>query len=416
MICQILKKVIYQFLIDDIVPNNLSESLTALSIAMIVLAIFKIINEFFRKLLLMYMSQNIDISLLLEYYHVIDLPMSFFGTRKVGEIISYFRYLLEKIGDIDNAILFNRRSYRMKNIAIRVNNLTKKYNNKNVIENISFDINKGGIYAMVGPNGAGKTTIFRILSGLANGDNGNIEFFGNKDNIVNERKRISFMIETPYLDESLTAYENLKLCATFQGIKGDIRIKEVLKIVGLDNENKKKVCNFSLGMKQRLGIAIAILKDPEILVLDEPMNGLDPNGIIEIRNLIKNLNANYKKTILISSHLLGELYYIATDYIFIKNGKIVEKISLKQLNNKCRKNLVIKSDDIEKTIKIIKEKLYIKNYYINKHNEIVLQDQIYNLKNISKTITDSGIILLKLNIEEDTLENYYIKSIGGYNE
>lgn len=169
-------------------------------------------------------------------------------------------------------------------------------------------------------------------------------------------------------------------------------------------------------MKQRLGIAIAILKDPEILVLDEPMNGLDPNGIIEIRNLIKNLNAKYKKTILISSHLLGELYYIATDYIFIKSGKIVEKISSKQLSDKCRKNLVIKSDDIEKTIKIIKEKLYIKNYNINKHNEIVLQDQIYNLKNISKTITDSGIILLKLNIEEDTLENYYIKSIGGYNE
>ena len=213
---------------------------------------------------------------------------------------------------------------------LETNDLRKQYKDFKALNGLTMHVPKGSIYGFVGKNGAGKTTLIRLISGLQIPTSGDFKIYGisyKDNNISNARKKMGAVVETPSIFHDLTAYENIKMQYDILGIKDYRTINDLLKLVGLENTGKKMAKNFSLGMRQRLGIAVALCGSPEFLVLDEPINGLDPEGIVEIRKLIKKLNKERNITILISSHILDELSRVATHYGFIADGKIIKEMS-----------------------------------------------------------------------------------------
>ena len=220
--------------------------------------------------------------------------------------------------------------------VLTTNALCKKYGKFEALSSVSMHVPKGAIYGFVGKNGAGKTTFIRIICGLQTATSGGYTLYGRKNTdkrIDKARRRMGAVVETPSIYPDMTAEENLKMQYRVLGLSSFDGIQKILKLVGLENTGKKKAKNFSLGMRQRLGIAVALCGKPDFLVLDEPVNGLDPQGIIEIRELILKLNREYKITVFISSHILGELAKLATHYGFIDNGRIVKEISADELND-----------------------------------------------------------------------------------
>lgn len=299
--------------------------------------------------------------------------------------------------------------------VIKTNNLVKKYGENIVLDNISITVNQGEIYGLVGDNGAGKTTLFRILSGQSNISDGSFELLGesSEKNIVKVRKRIGIIIENSSFYPKMTIEENLEYYRLQRGIPGKKNIDKILKEVGLLEVKKKKFNNISLGMKQRLGLALALLGEPELLILDEPINGLDPSGIIEIRNLLLKLNREKNITIIISSHILSELYNIATCYGFLSKGKLVEELSLKQLNERCRSYLEINVTNPKKFSVLLEEKLGYKNYKIMPDGLIHLFEKDPINEEISRLAVENGIGLKSINEKSANLENYYLSLIGG---
>lgn len=295
---------------------------------------------------------------------------------------------------------------------LQVKNLTKSYRRNAVVDNFSLSVEKGHICGLIGPNGAGKTTIMKILAGLTLPESGNIRFFGDS-NLDTQRKRMSFMIENPMLDGAMTARQNLEYMRYLRGVADEKRISSVLEFVGLDHTDKKKVSKFSLGMKQRLAIAIALLSSPEIMVFDEPTNGVDPQGIVDMRNMMKKLCDEYNVTILVSSHILSEMAELCTDFAIINNGRLLEELSSDKLAAKCRNHITLKTNNQNKTVFILEKKLGIKNYRVIHSNEIHIFEHLNEIEKISKTITDNGITLIKLNFENESLEEYYISKVGG---
>ncbi len=299
--------------------------------------------------------------------------------------------------------------------VINVNGLSKQYNKQEAVSGASFQIQEGSICGLIGPNGAGKTTIMKMLGGLIYPTNGNMSLFGASDEtgLANARKRMSFMIETPYIKGDMTARENLEKQRLQKGIPNKNRVEEVLKIVGLSDTGKKKAKNFSLGMRQRLGIAIALLSKPEIMIMDEPINGLDPEGIIEIRELLKRLNQEEKITIIISSHILSELSLLCTDYIFINNGTIRKAITAEELGKVCQEFYVINTDQNEKAVAILQEQLNVTQFEIAEDGSICLYEQLEDLKKISKTLYEGGVVPTELRMNEANLETFYMNMIEG---
>lgn len=216
--------------------------------------------------------------------------------------------------------------------VLKILNLTKKYKEIIAVDNFNFEIKSGHIYGIIGPNGAGKTTFFKLLAGLAVPTSGKV-IVSTGEPIETFRRRMSFMIENPYLYESMTALENIKIIGGIKGETNEEKLKQLLELVNIDKTGKKKVNQFSLGMKQRLGIACALASNPEVLVLDEPMNGVDPEGIVELREIMLGLCQEKNITLLISSHILGELFQLSSDFVFIKGGKIIDIIDKKTLKN-----------------------------------------------------------------------------------
>lgn len=292
---------------------------------------------------------------------------------------------------------------------LKATNITKKYGSKIVLKNVNMTINKGDIYGFIGKNGAGKTTFMRVILSLTPKDNGNVMYYDNK-NISDIGLKVGSLIESPGLYKNATAYENLKRFSILYGAD-ESKINEILRIVGLENTGKRKAKNFSLGMRQRLGIAIALLGDPELLILDEPINGLDPEGIKEIRDVIVKLNKEQNITFLISSHLLDELSKVVTKYGIINNGELIEEISSKDLNEKCKNKLIIEVDKpneaFNKLISIISEK----DIRINK-DHIEINSHINESGNINKLLVESGITVNAIYPNLDSLEEYFMKRIG----
>ncbi len=299
---------------------------------------------------------------------------------------------------------------------VKLENLTRHYGKHVVVDKVNLAIEKGHIYGLIGPNGAGKTTIMRMLAGLTAPSSGEMVLFGDGKNLDANRNRISFMIEAPYLDGSMSAYENMEYVRFIRGVAEEKRIADILELVGLGNVGRKRVEKFSLGMKQRLGIGIALLSKPEVMILDEPVNGLDPEGIVEVRNLLKKLSVEEGITILISSHILAELEELCTDFVILHEGKVVETLSVEELKEKCRQYIAIRTDNISETVAVLEQKLEISDYKVMNGEEIRLFEQVGYPETVSKTITDNGYILTKFVVVEEELEQYYLSKVGERNE
>lgn len=303
----------------------------------------------------------------------------------------------------------------MKEYILKANSLNKDYNGRSVLKNLNMSIKRGDIYGLIGKNGAGKTTLMRLITGLANISNGSVEIFNSQNDkcITTERKRIGALIEMPAFYGDMTAVDNMELVRLQKGIPGKACIKEKLELVGLTNIEKKKVKDFSLGMKQKLGLAIALLGDPEFIILDEPTNGLDPMGIVQMRELLKKLNKENGITILISSHLLSELNQLATNYGILNNGEIVEELSQSELNNKCKTALEIKTDNLKLSTWVLENTLKTTNYKVLPDGKIKIYDYINEPGKVSKALSEEGIIIYQINVSGDSLESYFMNLIGG---
>ena len=296
---------------------------------------------------------------------------------------------------------------------LEINNLEKRYRRNVVIKNLNMHVPKGAIYGLSGKNGAGKTTLIRILCGLQRPTSGTYNILGISNNggkINNARKRIGAIIENPSICLDMTAEDNLKEQCKIIGLPNFDDVYEILKIVGLEDTGKKKAKHFSLGLKQRLGIAIALVGSPDMLILDEPVNGLDPEGIIEIRELILKLNTEKGITFLISSHYLDELSKIATYYGFMNLNKIVKEISKEELEENFKKKTIIKVNNIKECVIYLEEN---KIPYKIISNEII---EIYKKINISEfviTLSKKDCIIKDVIEKDESLENYYLNLIGG---
>lgn len=303
----------------------------------------------------------------------------------------------------------------MKDVILKTYNITKKYGNQIAINNVNMTIKKGEIYGFIGQNGAGKTTLIRLITGLIHKTNGDIELLGaSSENELNKaRTMVGSLIETPSFYNNMTARENLEVSRRIRNIPGNKCVDEVLELVGLKNIEKKKVKNFSLGMKQRLGIANAIMGNPRLLILDEPINGLDPMGIVEIRELLKKINKEKDMTILISSHILSELSELATTYGIISSGKLIEEITSQELKEKCRKYIDLKVDDTSRAVTILERKLGINDYQVLANKKIKVFSNLDNVGEVNSILSNSGIIVESIGVKGENLEEYFMNVIGG---
>lgn len=295
----------------------------------------------------------------------------------------------------------------MQEVVLQTNNLTKKYKDFVALDNANITIHKGDIYGLIGRNGAGKTTLMKTITTLTNKTGGSFSLFGSEEELTESKRRIGCLIESPAFFDNLTAYQNLKYYSIQKGIVDEKQIDKVLKTVDLYKEKNKKLKKFSLGMKQRLGIAFAILDNPDFIILDEPINGLDPIGIKDIRDTLKRLNEEEKITILISSHILSELYLIANHFCFIDKGRIIKDVSKEELDLECSKCIVIKTKDVKKATVVIEQELKTTNYKVIDDTEIRLYDYLDNSAKVNKTLLSNDIEIMGIYESGISLEDYF---------
>lgn len=307
------------------------------------------------------------------------------------------------------------RSYKVREVILSTKKLTKKYKKVTALDGINLDLKQGEIYGLVGKNGAGKTTLLRLLTGQAFATEGSISLFDgtSQEALSLGRKRIGAIIETPSFYSNMTAEQNLEYYRIQRAIPGKHCVKEVLQEVGLSDTGNKKFQSFSLGMKQRLGLALALMNKPEILLLDEPINGLDPFGIVEIRNMLLKINQEKNITILISSHILSELSNLVTYYGFIDQGKMIKQISNEELSKECNKYLEIKVDKVEVMTALLETKLGLTSYKVTPDYSIHISEYLDQPEKISELAIKNGVGLLSLMVKEINLENYFIQLVGG---
>lgn len=296
---------------------------------------------------------------------------------------------------------------------LRTNELCKSYRGFKALNGLSMNVPKGSIYGFVGKNGAGKTTLIRLICGLQNPTSGDYSLYGRKlssKNIAKSRRKMGAVVETPSIYTNMTAEDNLKQQYRILGLPSYDGIEEILKLVGLENTGKKKAKNFSLGMRQRLGIAVALAGNPDFLVLDEPVNGLDPQGIIEIRELILKLNREKQITVLISSHILDELSKLATHYGFIDGGRIVKEISAEELEAACRKCVRAEVSDIKALSKVLDE--MGADYRIISDTEADIYEKI-GVSKLSSALEKENCEIISMKEHDESLESYYVNLVGG---
>lgn len=295
--------------------------------------------------------------------------------------------------------------------VLKTENLSKVYGNHKAVNRVSMHVEKGAIYGFIGKNGAGKTTFMRMVAGHAAPAEGSMELFGSKD-LEKQRVRIGGLIENPGVYAGMTAEENMEVLRRQFGITDKNAVKNLLEFVGLKDTGKKKVKNFSMGMKQRLGLAIALFRNPDFLILDEPINGLDPEGIIEIRELILKLNRENNITILISSHILGELSKIATNYGIIREGKLIEEFDASELTRRCRRCQKIVVDNVELATNTLEEKLHITEFDVPEQNVVRIFENLSKSAEINRELVLGGVNVAESYMAGQDLEGYFMELLG----
>lgn len=296
---------------------------------------------------------------------------------------------------------------------LKTNALHKKYKNFKALNGLSMNVPKGSIYGFVGKNGAGKTTLIRLICGLQEPTSGRYTLYGRKNtdkDIAKSRRRMGAVVETPAIYLDMTAEDNLKQQYRILGLPSFDGLTDILNLVGLENTGKKKAKNFSLGMRQRLGIAIALVGDPDFIVLDEPVNGLDPQGIVEIRELILKLNHEQQITILISSHILDELSKISTHYGFIDNGRMVKEMSASELEEACQKCVHIEVTNIKALARVL-DKMNL-SYKILSDSAADIYAKI-RISQLTSALMTENCEIISIQEQDESLESYYISLIGG---
>ena len=297
--------------------------------------------------------------------------------------------------------------------VLTTENLSKSYGRFQALDQLSLHVPKGSVYGLVGRNGAGKTTFIRLICGLQEPTSGSYTLYGVKNTdpgITKSRRRMGAVVETPSIYLDMTAEDNLKEQYRIIGLPSYDDIPELLRLVGLENTGKKKAKNFSLGMKQRLGIAIALAGSPDFLILDEPVNGLDPQGIIEMRELILKLNQERQITFLISSHILDELSRLATHYGFIDSGHMVKELSAKELDAACRKCIRVQVSDIQALTRVLDEMDIEYNIFSDTMADIFAR---VNVSRLTLALAEQGCDIISLTEREESLESFYVNLIGG---
>lgn len=293
--------------------------------------------------------------------------------------------------------------------------LTKQYGSQYVVDNLNINVERGKIYGLLGKNGAGKTTTIKMITGLLKPTDGEIILFGEKMKTPTKQifGRIGALVETPAFYENLTARENLKIITDLRGMQTKNAIEEALETVNLEKETKKRVKEFSLGMKQRLGIAMAMMHNPEFIILDEPTNGLDPAGIQQIRLLIKKLSVEKGVTILISSHILSEIEQMADKVGIIDKGVLLEELTMDEIHYRNRRYVKLTVSDISRTVPLLEKELGMNDFEIVGDNEIKVFQLDRDLETLNRVLVTNGVGVSELFVKKGNLEEYFLKLTGG---
>ncbi len=301
----------------------------------------------------------------------------------------------------------------MSEFLLETHGLTKQYGHHKAVDSVNLHVKKGAIYGFIGRNGAGKTTCLRMIAGLARPTAGEISLFGySGKEILQVRSRVGCLIETPGLYRNMTAYENLKVKCLMTGIKKKGYIEDILESVGLADTGNKRVKNFSLGMKQRLGVALALVGEPDLIVLDEPINGLDPQGIAEVRDTIQRLCDEKNMTIIISSHILEELAKIATDYGIIHNGSLIQELTREELMRRCSERIEITLDNPESALPVLDNMGFV-NYQVADKNHIYVFERLDESAALNMELAKHGVLVKGISITSEELESYFLNLTGG---
>lgn len=296
----------------------------------------------------------------------------------------------------------------MREIILQTDQLTKSYGKFTALDHADMTVYRGDIYGLIGRNGAGKTTMMKLVARLAEPTEGSYSLFGKRGYAAEkEKRRIGSLIENPAFFGNLTAYQNLRYYCFQKGITDLKQIDEALELVRLTDVKNKKFRKFSLGMKQRLGIAFAVLDNPDLVILDEPINGLDPIGISELRDTFRKLNQERGITLIISSHILSELYAVANRFLFIDNGRVIKEITKQELDLECSRCIIVKTDDVKKTAIILESKLNITDYQVIDTEEIRIYDENAKTDELNKAIVRSGVNISQIYESGVSLEDYF---------
>lgn len=301
----------------------------------------------------------------------------------------------------------------MTESILKATNISKIYGEHKALDKVSIEIKRGMIYGLIGENGAGKSTFMRTIMGLITIDEGNIELFGETGakRLQYARRKMGQSIETPALYPELTARENLRVQAANGGV-GEREIDDLLRLMNLKDTGKKKAKNFSLGMRQRLAIATTLITNPEFLILDEPTNGLDPLGIVEMREIIQRLVTERGITVLLSSHLLDELSQVATHYGILHDGKLIRELSKEELARETRRYIELETSEIQKAVVVLDE-LGIKDYEVVNGNEMNIYERLEDVATINRSLVLADVNVSRIGTTRQKLEDYFLQLTGG---
>lgn len=299
--------------------------------------------------------------------------------------------------------------------SVSFNNVTKEFKNKAVLKGVSFNIEAGDIYGLIGENGAGKTTLLKLIVNLLKPTSGNIQVLGKeiKKDSYDYLRNIGALIDEPVFYKKLTLYENFKVHCEYLGFYDEEKLESVLKRIGIHNKKSKRIKELSFGEKQRLAIAYALITEPELLILDEPTNGLDTIAIVELREILLKLNREFNTTIIISSHAINELETLVNKVMFLKNGEIVENGLLEEIKEKCSVYIEIEVEDSSKALAILEKELNIRNMKLINKGTIRVYEALEERKNILSTLVKNDVEVLSFNMVQISLEEYFIRKVRG---